>query len=80
MRSNRRDSLRRTLAAEGIQTGIHYPAPLHRQPGLRARASFAAVPSASELASAEVLSLPGGPHISEGDAEYIAERIRMRVR
>jgi dTDP-3-amino-3,4,6-trideoxy-alpha-D-glucose transaminase len=80
MRSNRRDSLRKALAAEGIQTGIHYPVPLHRQPGLRRRSSFAAVPAASDVASREVLSLPGGPHISESDAEYIAERIRMRMR
>jgi dTDP-3-amino-3,4,6-trideoxy-alpha-D-glucose transaminase len=79
MRSNRRDSLRKALAAEGIQTGIHYPAPLHRQPGLRRRASFAGAPLVSERASGEVLSLPGGPHISEGDAEYIAERIHMRM-
>jgi dTDP-3-amino-3,4,6-trideoxy-alpha-D-glucose transaminase len=80
MRSNRRDSLRKALAAEGIQTGIHYPVPLHRQPGFRERASRGAAPVASEVASAEVLSLPGGPHISESDAEYIAERIRMGMR
>lgn len=80
MRTRRRDSLRRELAAEGIQTGIHYPVPLHWQPGFWGRASCGAVPKVAELASQEVLSLPGGPHISESDAEFIAERIRMRVR
>jgi dTDP-3-amino-3,4,6-trideoxy-alpha-D-glucose transaminase len=79
MRSNRRDSLRKALAAEGIQTGIHYPVPLHRQPGFRGRANCRELPVVSERASEEVLSLPGGPHISETDAAYIAERIRMRV-
>lgn len=79
MRSNRRDSLRQALAAEGIQTGIHYPVPLHRQPAFRGRANCGELPAVSERASEEVLSLPGGPHISETDAEYIAERIRMRV-
>jgi dTDP-3-amino-3,4,6-trideoxy-alpha-D-glucose transaminase len=80
MRSNRRESLRSALAAEGIQTAVHYPYPLHRQPAFRSRMSIAETPVTSELASREVISLPGGPHIRELDAEYIAERIRMRIR
>src|SRR5438105_2256816 len=32
IRTPERDALRRALQARGIQTGIHYPIPLHRQP------------------------------------------------
>ncbi len=79
-RFSRRDSLRAALAAEGIQTAVHYPCPLHSQPAFRGRWSSAGRPVISELAAREVISLPGGPHITERDAEQIAERIRMRTR
>ena len=35
VRVARRDSVRATLARRGIQTGVHYPVPCHRQPPLR---------------------------------------------
>jgi dTDP-4-amino-4,6-dideoxygalactose transaminase len=58
IRSTQRDALRRHLDATGIQTGVHYPTPLHLQPvfadlGHR-RGDF---PVAESLA-AEQLSLP----------------------
>ena len=58
VRSTRRDALRRHLARCGIQTGMHYPVPLHRQPCLAAfamdRESF---PNADRFAR-QGLSLP----------------------
>jgi dTDP-4-amino-4,6-dideoxygalactose transaminase len=54
---------RRQLAAMGIQTGIHYPAPCHRQAPYR-RFAVRALPVAEQTAR-EVLSLPMFPHMSD---------------
>jgi dTDP-3-amino-3,4,6-trideoxy-alpha-D-glucose transaminase len=35
IRAARREELRKFLAGEGIETGVHYPVPLHRQPAFR---------------------------------------------
>lgn len=63
IRVPRREKLRAYLAKEGIQTGVHYPRPLHLHPAFEAcgakRGSF---PNA-ERAAREVLSLPLHPYL-----------------
>lgn len=74
VRSPRRDALRAALAARGIATTIHYPVPVHLQPGYRGRVAL--VPSGlgeSERAAREVLSLPLYPQLAEAAlAETVA--------
>ena len=72
-----RAQVERRLAAMGIQTGIHYPVPCHRQAPYR---SFAAggLPAAEE-AAAEILSLPIFPHISDGQVARVCEALRAAV-
>ncbi|HLI39378.1 MAG TPA: DegT/DnrJ/EryC1/StrS family aminotransferase [Streptosporangiaceae bacterium] len=72
-----RDRTRRKLAAMGVQTGIHYPVPCHRQePYLR----FATGPlPAAETAAGEVLSLPVFPHMSDGHVERVCAAVREAV-
>ncbi|NQU66172.1 MAG: DegT/DnrJ/EryC1/StrS family aminotransferase [SAR324 cluster bacterium] len=58
IRTKKRDALREHLSARGIQTGLHYPVPLHRQPCL---AEFHYDPRAYPMAdqyAQEGLSLP----------------------
>jgi dTDP-4-amino-4,6-dideoxygalactose transaminase len=58
VRTRQREALQQGLRAEGIQTGIHYPVPVHLQP---AHADLGYAPGDfpnSEAAAAEVLSLP----------------------
>jgi dTDP-4-amino-4,6-dideoxygalactose transaminase len=72
-----RERVERRLAAMGIQTGIHYPVPCHRQaPYL----SFAdgRLPSAEE-AAAEILSLPIFPHISDGQVARVCEAVHEAI-
>jgi dTDP-4-amino-4,6-dideoxygalactose transaminase len=72
-----RERVERRLAAMGIQTGIHYPVPCHRQaPYL----SFAAgrLPAAEE-AAAEILSLPIFPHISDGQVARVCEAVHEAI-
>ena len=64
-----RDGLQKELGEHGIGTLIHYPVPPHLQDAYRelgyGPGSF---PLAEQLAD-EVLSLPMGPHIDDGQIE-----------
>lgn len=67
-----RDRVRVQLEAKGIQTGIHYPQPIHLQNAYTSlgypRGSF---PNA-ERACERVLSLPLFPEMTAAQAEYVA--------
>lgn len=71
VRSRHRDRLREHLAAAGVQTGVHYPIPCHRQ-GAFSGTGLADVnlPVADALAR-EVLSLPMGPTLSADDQDAV---------
>jgi dTDP-4-amino-4,6-dideoxygalactose transaminase len=60
------------LAAQGIDTGIHYPVPLHRQPALAhlgyARGAF----PVTEAAASELLSLPMFAELEPHEIEQVA--------
>jgi dTDP-4-amino-4,6-dideoxygalactose transaminase len=69
VRAAKRDALQAALAANGVQTLIHYPIPPHLQ---RAYQSLGITPGALPLAESlanEVLSLPMGPHLDLGVLE-----------
>lgn len=77
IRTKDRSRLRRYLSGHGIETGIHYPTPLHRQPALRflgyQRGSF----PVSEKAAKVVLSLPMYPELTARDIRTVATAIHM---
>lgn len=72
-----RDGLKRSLAAQGIEAGIHYPVPAHRHKGYaeRIRVPKAGLPVTSRLA-ARVLSLPIYPELSDADVGCVAAAVR----
>jgi dTDP-4-amino-4,6-dideoxygalactose transaminase len=76
VQSPHRDQLRSRLAAEGVETIVHYPVPPHLQAAYRdlgySRGTF---PIAERLADS-VLSLPMSPHLSLEDAARIAAAVR----
>ncbi len=74
VRSAARDRLQAHCAAQGIETLIHYPIPIPRQPALAA-ADPAACPVA-DRACAEVLSLPLAPHVTEPQIDAVASAVR----
>ena len=72
-----RDRLREALARQGIETGVHYPIPCHRQGPYQA---FADGPlPVVELAASEILSLPLFPHITYGQIEYVSSCVNDAV-
>lgn len=76
IRVRRRTALRDYLAAHGIQTGIHYPVPLHRHPAFHPFVPSGVSLPAAERACREILSLPIGAHVRLASAERIASLIR----
>jgi dTDP-4-amino-4,6-dideoxygalactose transaminase len=70
-----RDRVRARLLEQGIETGMHYPIPLHRQPcyawmGL-SEGSF----PESERAAKEVLTLPLYPALAEAQVERVCRAL-----
>ncbi len=69
-----RDRLQAYLKAEGIETLIHYPVPIPRQPALQTEAP-AACPIADRVC-AQTLSLPLYPAIPDEHLAIVADAIR----
>jgi dTDP-3-amino-3,4,6-trideoxy-alpha-D-glucose transaminase len=76
VRTPHRDALRAHLADYGIETGVHYPTPCHRQPAFAGTALAAARLPVAEALAGEVLSLPMGPHLTEAQQDVVLESIR----
>ena len=76
IRTPRRDLLQESLQAQGIQTGIHYPIPVHLQ---KAYADFGYgvgdLP-VTEQASNELLSLPMFAELQEPQIEAVCAAVR----
>ena len=77
IRTSDRDALRQDLEASGIQTGIHYPIPLHRQPAFTPYlpASIGVALQETDAAAAEIVSLPMFPELSDADVRRVATSI-----
>ena len=70
-----RDGLAAHLKVAGIETGVHYPLPNHRQPAILALMSPPPLP-ASELAGRTLLSLPMFPGLQDGEADAVIVAVR----
>jgi perosamine synthetase len=70
-----RDEFQIALVERGIETAVHYPLPLHRQPIFRGYGSDRDFPVSTRLAET-VLSLPVHPGLSHRDLYYIVRGVR----
>jgi len=75
VRSDDRDGLRETLTKEGIQTGIHYPIPVHLQPAHEDLGYHAGDFPVAEAAAREVLSLPIYPEMNREQVRMVAAAV-----
>jgi dTDP-4-amino-4,6-dideoxygalactose transaminase len=71
----RRDQLRSWLAKRGIETGIHYPVPLHLQPGLADRVESATALPTTEAFADRTLSLPFYAELPASNVDEIVSAI-----
>ena len=76
VRCERRDELQKFLKDREIETGIHYPVPLHLQPAYAFLGYRAGDFPVSEEACATVLSLPLHGGLSDADADFVAASVR----
>jgi dTDP-4-amino-4,6-dideoxygalactose transaminase len=74
IRSTARDDLQTALGARGIETLIHYPVPIPRQPALRAMEP-AECPIATRIAG-EILSLPLHVGLRDDELDRVATALK----
>jgi len=75
VRSEERDDLQKRLNGSGIQTGVHYPIPLHLQKAYAYLGYGVGSFPEAEASAKEVLSLPIWPEISSDQLKYVCDAI-----
>jgi dTDP-4-amino-4,6-dideoxygalactose transaminase len=71
-----RDGIQRALTEHGVQSGRHYPIPIHRQKALEFLDLDAGCYPNAERVARECLSLPLYPEMTENQVDYICATIR----
>jgi dTDP-4-amino-4,6-dideoxygalactose transaminase len=71
-----RDTFRQALAGEGVQTLVHYPRPIHRQPAYEHLAPPGDALRVCERLSKQVVSLPLFPELREDEVEAVVGAVR----
>lgn len=74
-----RDRLQSQLQEAGIQTGIHYPVPVHLQPWASSLGYRLGAFPITEQAAATVLSLPLYPEMPDGHVDEVADALHRLV-
>lgn len=75
VRTPQRDDLQRYLAEKGINTGLHYPIPLHMLNAYKKAKHFSGNYPITEKVTEEILSLPMFPQLTVIQQEHIADEI-----
>lgn len=75
VRIENRDKIKKELKKKGIDTGIHYPIPLHLQPAYKNLGYKKGDFPVSERAAEEVLSLPMFAELTNGDVTKVVNNI-----
>jgi dTDP-4-amino-4,6-dideoxygalactose transaminase len=75
VRTPARDALRAHLTAREIETGIHYPVPIHRQPAWTSAYGDTPPLPRAEQAAREMLSLPVHPDLTDAEVERVADAV-----
>jgi dTDP-4-amino-4,6-dideoxygalactose transaminase len=76
IRTDRRDQFRAHLDKDGISTGVHYPYPVHAQPGLAERARIPAPLTVTETVAREIVTLPLFPSLSKYQQARVIASVR----
>lgn len=79
IRAGWRDALRERLQAQGIETRIHYPVPIHLQPAYADLGYREGDFPQAEQACREVLSLPLYPEMPPAHAEAVVEAVKRAL-
>jgi dTDP-4-amino-4,6-dideoxygalactose transaminase len=77
---SQRDRLRTALEARGIQTGLHYPVPVHLQPAYRHLGLGSGAFPVAERIGRECLTLPLFPELTEDQQERVIDALELILR
>ncbi len=76
VRTPQRDGLRAYLAQHGVESLIHYPTPLPRQPALKPFVLPGQQFPAADRAASTILSLPLYPEICDQELDHVVQTVR----
>jgi dTDP-4-amino-4,6-dideoxygalactose transaminase len=76
IRTPRRDGLKDYLAEHGIETGIHYPIPLHLLLAYRYLGHKDGDFPVAEKAAIEILSLPMYPELTKEQQDFVIKKVK----
>jgi dTDP-4-amino-4,6-dideoxygalactose transaminase len=76
IRTPERDNLQRFLRQLGVDSGIHYPVPVHLQPAYVGRLGNVGSYPVTEAVGKEILSLPVYPELSDTQCEKVIGAVR----
>ncbi|MFC1631547.1 DegT/DnrJ/EryC1/StrS family aminotransferase [Candidatus Omnitrophota bacterium] len=76
IRTAKRDQLQKYLKQAGVDTGRHYPTPIHLQPAFSDLGYKPGEFPVTERAAGEILSLPMYPELKSEQIEYVAQKIK----
>ncbi|HST51617.1 MAG TPA: DegT/DnrJ/EryC1/StrS family aminotransferase [Pyrinomonadaceae bacterium] len=79
VQTDARDELQERLNEAGVQTGIHYPVPVHLQPAYASLGHCEGDFPRAEEQSRRVLSLPMFAELTDEQIEHVAEVIKLSV-
>jgi dTDP-4-amino-4,6-dideoxygalactose transaminase len=77
--ADERERLAAELAADGVGSGVHYPTPVHRQPGFTGRVRIAGSLAVSERLAASVLSIPVHQDLADDDVDRVIGAVRSAL-
>ena len=80
LRTDDRDALQLSLQAAGIQTGIHYPVPVHLQPAYSDMGYGRGAFPQSEEAAQQVLSLPLYPELPVRSVDEVVAAVKSATK
>lgn len=75
-----RDQVMRTLAEEGVQSGIHYPIPVHLQPAYANLGYKEGDFPVSESIARRTMSLPMFPEMTQEQAQRVVDAVKKAVK
>ena len=78
-RLEKRDELRQHLNAQNIQSGIHYPVPLHQLKAYEHLGYETGAFPVAEAMAKEIISLPISPEITEAQQTRVADAVKAFV-
>ncbi|HVF87626.1 MAG TPA: DegT/DnrJ/EryC1/StrS family aminotransferase [Pyrinomonadaceae bacterium] len=79
VQTERRDEMQKSLSAAGVQTGIHYPIPVHLQPAYNSLGYKPGDFPEAERQATRVLSLPMYPELTGEQIAHVTEEVRCRM-